>query len=99
MSTYSNKDPQEVVPLAWDFGPLLSQGETIASASWIVTDPAEYSADFANMLPDGVAIAGSVVKQRVANGTDGVSYRYRVEITTSLGNIYVETPTQLVLKA
>lgn len=99
MNTYSNKDPQEVVPLAWDFAPLLATGETILSASWTVTDPAEYSADFANMLPDGVAIDGTVVKQRIANGTNGVCYRYRVEITTSNDNTFVETPTQLVMKA
>ena len=94
--TYSNKDPEEIVPLGWDFAPLLSPGETILTAVWTVTDPENPGEDTSGMFPDGPAISGSIVKQRFQAGIDGNSYKHRIKITTSMDNTFVEKPTQLI---
>lgn len=94
--TYSPKDPAEVIPLAWDFAPLLSTGETIDSVTWELINPEVGDAVVTGVFPDGPAILGSVVKQRFAAGENGVSYQHRITVTTNLGNVYVEKPTQLV---
>lgn len=97
--TFDSKKSEEVVGLAWDFAALLGAGETIASATWEITDPAHLSDDFAGMLPDGPSITGSIVRQRIAGGVGGVSYRFRITAITNVGTpptTYVETPTMLV---
>lgn len=94
--TYSKKYPTEIIPLSWDFAPLLGVGETISGVTWQIINPEDPTEDTSNMLPDGPAISGTVVKQRVANGKNGTSYKHIITIITSLDNVYVETPTELV---
>ena len=95
------KKVSEVIGLAWDFTDVLGPGETILTAQWEITDPAHLSDDFAGMLPDGPSITGNIVRQRIAGGVAGISYRYRITITVDLATpptTYVETPTQIVTK-
>ena len=93
---YSDKDPGELIGLAWDFGALLGTAETIQTATWVITDPEDAVADMSNMLPEGPSIDGVFVRQRIQNGVDGQVYKYRITITTNLGAVYIEKPTQLV---
>ena len=94
---YSPKDPAETFVLGWDFAPIpLAVGETILSATWVIQDPEDPTVDNSNMLIAGPSIVGSVVRQAVTAGISGQAYVHRITISTSLGNVFVEKPTQLV---
>ena len=98
---YSPKDPEEVVTLWWDFGPLLTAGETITTPYWGIIDPEDPTVD-TSALKSGDPYVGlgsqgnSRVFQQLVAGVDGTAYQHRPKILTSLGNVYVEKPTQLV---
>jgi hypothetical protein len=94
--SYSPKDPAESILLSWDFSPLLSPTETIVTPTWDVTDPENALFDQTTMKSGGPIVIGPIVYQRLIAGPDGQSLRHRIQIVTSLGNTFVEKPTQLV---
>lgn len=94
---YSPKNPGETILLSWDFAPRLTPlSETIVTATWSVIAPEDASIDTSNICAGSPTHAGTIVSQTVHNGINGISYQYQIAITTNLGNIYIETPTQLV---
>ncbi|MEN6533965.1 MAG: hypothetical protein ABFD89_09910 [Bryobacteraceae bacterium] len=94
---YSPKNPGETIPIAWNFGPLLLPGETISTCTWTIFNPQNPGEDVSGLFPDAVVIDGGTVKRHFTQGVSGASYYHNITIATSQGNVYVETPTQLVI--
>jgi len=85
MSNYSSKDPSEIIFYGLNFGELLSDGETITTAT--VACEAILGADAgASTMPSGtVGINGSVVRSLISGGVHGVTYKVSFVVNTSSG--------------
>lgn len=99
-TTFAPKDPAEAIYYGIDCDALLGIGETLSSCTASIrlasgSDPGPYAA----MLSGAVAIAGSIVKQKVQGGQAGNTYRLGFSIVTSAGQTFVEAADILVREA
>jgi hypothetical protein len=92
--SFSPKDPEEIVVLAFDFGPLMATGETITALDWTVSTAGTPALGILQGAPD-LALK-PLVRQRVAAGSDGLTYLHRAKATTDAGRVLVLQATQLV---
>jgi hypothetical protein len=92
--SFSSKDPEEIVVLAFDFGPLMATGETIIALDWAASTAGRPAVGILLDAPD-LALK-PLVRQRVAGGSDGVTYLHRARAITDAGRVLVLQATQLV---
>lgn len=93
---FSDKDPDEVEYVGFNFAKRLASDETITAASFSVGIVSGADANAATMLSGDPLIEGSIVKQLVGNGVAGVHYRVSAEVTTSSGQTLVESASLVV---
>lgn len=87
---WSDKDPDEIVPVGFDHVDALADGEALIAVSCAVTlikgtDPAP-----ADILLGSAAIVGTSVQQWVTGGVDGCEYRVSFTTDTDGGKRLVE---------
>ena len=75
------KLPEDIAQYSMSFASILADGETISTVSSAVSDPTGLT------ITDST-IVGEVVTIKITGGTDGVNYRVKIIITTSLSNTY-----------
>lgn len=83
--SFSVKRTAEFRRLAMNFVNYLEPGETISNATFSVVVLSGTDANPSAMLSGGSSIVGSVCKQLVVGGVDGVRYLLKCLINTSLG--------------
>lgn len=96
---FSPKDPSESIVLSFNFVNLLSDGETIVSAQWLVekeNGEAVTASDF--LTGDADYSADPIVRQMVKGGVHGSAYLHRAVATTSTGRILAAGGIQSVVK-
>lgn len=97
MIFFSDKDPAEVIVLSVDWSQVLESGETVSSASWLVSNTSNQTEDTASMISGSVDISASpIIRQKIAGGTDGNSYLHRCRIVTNTGRTLVQGVLQSV---
>lgn len=83
----SDKDPEEIITVTFDFTAL---GETVSSAAVSIKLAAGGSdATASTMLLSAPALDASKVNQRVQGGKAGSSYELRCKATMASGLVYV----------
>ena len=87
MKPFSDKDPDEIVVLGFDYTRLLGVGETIQSATWTAED--SDGAVNANLLSGSPVVTSPVVNQIVIGGVLGEVYMHRSIAVTSAGRTLV----------
>lgn len=87
---WSDKDPQEIVTLGWDFSALLEDAETLMTATASVTVVEGTDATPSAILFGAPEIGGVTVRHAIQAGVAGVLYRIAAVVDTSLGNRYLE---------
>ena len=87
--TFSYKFPTESISYTFDFSQVLSNGETISSASTSVLVRDGTDASPSSILGGSPTYSGTMVAQRVTGGLSEVTYRLVVTITTNLSNTFV----------
>lgn len=88
MEKFDPKDPAEIIPLTFEFGPLLDE-QTISGAPVVeVTVYEGYDATPADVLSGSVVVVGTRVRQNATGGVLGVEYLIRVTVTTNTGLKY-----------
>lgn len=82
---YSAKDPSEIEVYEVSFQKRLGHGETLTSVNseCIVVTGNDPSAS--GMLVGAPSISGTLVRQVVQNGLDGVTYHIKFTVNTSTG--------------
>jgi hypothetical protein len=85
--SFSEKDPQEIVYLTFDFSRLTSTIQTATLTVQRLIGP--YDSSPQTMIVGSAVIAKGVVKQRVQNGLANTDYRIRCEAVTADGQRYV----------
>ena len=85
MANYSTKDPAEIIFYGLNFGEMLSEGETITSATVACTTLIGTDASASAMPTGSVGINGTVVRSLVTGGVHGVTYKVTFTINTSSG--------------
>ena len=88
-SSFSNKDPNEIVLLTFDFTNALQPAETISSAS--VDIELLYGADpgVSSMIEGAAIVSGAKVGQKVKNGLSGNTYNVCCTVNTSLSQVLI----------
>lgn len=88
---YGNKDPDEVLIFGIDLTERLELAETIATCSFEVTSVSGLGTDSTPASLSGVAdiTAAPIVRQKVAGGTAGWTYRLKATATTNQGRTVV----------
>lgn len=86
--SFSYKLTTENEQFTFDFSNVLASGETIGSASMVVTVQDGTDSNPSAILVGSPVVNGSRVAQRIYNGLDGVTYRLELSVTTSLTNVY-----------
>ncbi len=82
-------DPSESEVYSFDFVRDLTEGESIASATWtiaVAADSAAADPAAATRLSGGPSNAGTITSQRVVGLLDGVKYVLSATVTSNLGN-------------
>lgn len=82
MTTLTEKDPAEIVPVSFDFA-----GLTAAPLTPVITVE-HYSGTvdegtLSDMLESAAAITGTKVVQRIGGGVNGATYLLRCDVTTA----------------
>lgn len=89
MNTLPSKDPNEVVPLTFDFSEYLTGGEALTGTPTITVETySGVDATPANLIYGSPTVTGDRIKQAVRLGVDGVTYLVRASSTTTAGNVY-----------
>jgi hypothetical protein len=87
-NVYSAKDPTEILAYGMDFTNLLVSGETIATATVVVSTYTGTDASPTDMYYASADIASAVVTRALQGGLNGVTYRVLFTVVTSVGRIY-----------
>lgn len=97
-TTFSPKSPAESIFYGIDFAPLLGTAETVTSATTHIraTQGADEAAG--SMLDGPCVIAGAVVQQKITGGVAGTAYQFSATVTTSAGQVFVESAPLRVLE-
>src|SRR5271165_6018882 len=85
---FGKKDPNDSDWFYFNFSPTLKSGETVLTATFIVTVISGVDGSPSSLLVGSPLTDGVTVKQRIANGVNGVKYNINVAITTSLSSSY-----------
>lgn len=86
-----DKDPAEVIVVAFDFAPELDPGESISAAQVTAAVRGGADASPSNILSGALSIVSPQVLQKVAASVDAVVYLLRCAGTTSAGRVLVIT--------
>lgn len=90
MNELRSKDPLEVVPIVFDFGPSLNAGDGLTGTVSVTVTVHEGADGSPSALLSGAAtVSGDKVTQKVTGGVAGVSYLVRVSAATTQGLTYV----------
>jgi hypothetical protein len=89
-TTFSPKDPAEVIFYGIDFSSMLADAETISSATPSIRALLKDDAGTAAMLSGSASIVGKVVTQKEQGGLAGNTYRHGIAVVTSAGQTFVE---------
>lgn len=75
--------------LTWDFASQITVGETLLGATVSASVYSGTDATPSNIISGNESISGSVVTQKIIDGTAGVQYYVDCAVTTSLGQVLV----------
>lgn len=89
MKSWSQKDPAETYPVAFDFSAVLPAGETISSSSWTASTYSGNDLSPSSVLYGSPLTSGGTVKQVVTGGNSGVSYLVTATVLTSGGSTFL----------
>jgi hypothetical protein len=87
---WSDKDPDEILPLGIDLEPLLTEGETLIAVSSAIRVVQGVDAAPSALLLGSPTIVGTTVQQWIQAGVLGVVYRLSFTSDTSIGKRLVE---------
>lgn len=96
---FSDKDPDEVEFVGFNFSPRLATGETLVSATFYVVVVAGVDATPDALLQGEAIVDGGVAKHKVGGGVSGVHYRVCAHAVTSSGQTLVESASLVVKDA
>ena len=97
MIFYSQKDPAEIIILSVDWSGVLGIGETINSATWVVTNTTNPTEDTAAMVSGSADLSASpIIRQKIQGGTNGSAYLHQCVIVTGAGRTLVQCVEQIV---
>lgn len=91
MLSFSPKDTTERIFYGINFAALLASGEQISAAAVTLRVAAGSDPAYAAMLSGNATIQGAVVSQLIINGVLGCTYVLAIEITTTTGQVFVES--------
>ncbi len=90
LQSFSPKDPEEVITLSVNFTNLLASGETVSACVFTAERQDGAAEDTAAMISGGAdTTAAPIMRQKIAAGTNGVTYLIRAKVTTNAGRTIV----------
>ena len=93
MSHSFTKQPSERFTVSLDFSRRLGSSETISEKTVTATSS---GTDYTSTVIDSSTINGDAVEVKVKAGSDGISYKITVVITTSSDNVFEDEITMTV---
>ena len=97
-TTFSHKDPSEVIFYGIDFSALLNTAETISSATASMRVLQGTDATPSAMLSGSPSISGGIVKHKIIGGVVGAVYLFGLSVITNAGQTFVESGPIKVLE-
>lgn len=95
---FSAKDPVETENFYFNWAGKLQNGETISTATVTMTVASGVDANPSAMKSGNAVINGTLVKQVLQGGLNGVTYNASCAITTNLGSNYAPLVATLQVK-
>lgn len=89
MKLLSEKDPSEIIPVTFGFSKVLTDDDTIATATVGVTVSKGSDSNPDAIKLGAAEIVGQTVTQLIQSGTDAVTYKLKCTIVTGAGHQYV----------
>ena len=87
MITLSSKENGETVSVSADFGAIIGSGETITSATLVVSVLRGTDPDVASMVSGSVQIDGDTISRLITDGVTDADYLVTAIATTDAGQV------------